>query len=76
MRILYEDDMYPGTVKAYKGKTIGQILASLPGDAKALFIKRFNNSNKNMCLSDEVGVVRRYQTDHRFAANKRVLASR
>ena len=54
MRVIYEDDLYEGTVKKYQGKTIGQILKEHPNPKS--FITQFNSRNKNMCLSDEIAV--------------------
>lgn len=53
MKVIYEDDLYPGTVKKYKGKTIGEILEKHNNPRS--FIMQFNRSNK-YCLSDEVAV--------------------
>ena len=58
MKILYEDDLYPGKKKEYIGKTIGQILEE-HNDPQS-FITRFNSANDNMCLSDEISVNRRH----------------
>ena len=54
MRIIYEDDLYPGKNKRYQGMTIKQILDE--HDNPANFITRFNSANSNMCLSDEIAV--------------------
>lgn len=57
MRIIYEDDIYPGTTRKYVGKTIKQILEESPNPIG--FIKGFNVRNNNMCISDEIRIDKR-----------------